>query len=80
MRYDVLADKTDEELLKSYYLRCVKAFFNEEAFKTKTWLFAANDALEPSKYQMAYQMHMLSLEIGFDSLQELEMHLALRGD
>jgi len=50
MRYDVLADKTDEELLKSYYLRCVKAFFNEEAFKTKTWLFAANDALEPSKY------------------------------
>lgn len=87
MRYDVLAEKTDEETLARYYKRCSSAFKDivmprcTPFFSDAKLLFETQSTPERkmSKYEIAIRLHVLSKVVPFDSLEGLEIQLAVRG-
>lgn len=77
MRYDVLAEKTDEKLLRSYYERCRDAFSGS---REGSWIFSQWSDSELTRYKMAFALHQLDEKVSsFGSLEELEMKLAIAG-
>ena len=87
MRYDVLAEKTSEETLIKLYKRCSNAF---KDFKVPSYApFFSNDkplfemqstpTRKMSKYEIAIRLYVLSMFIPFDSVNSLEIQLAVRG-
>lgn len=87
MRYDVLAEKTSEETLIKLYKRCSNAFKNFKVpsnspfFSSDKPLFEmqSTPARKMSKYEIVIRLYVLSMFIPFDSVNSLEIQLAVRG-
>ena len=87
MRYDALAEKTSEETLIELYKRCSDAFKDFKVpsdspfFSRGKPLFKmqSTPARKMSKYEMAIRLYVLSMFIPFDSVNSLEIQLAVRG-
>ena len=87
MRYDGLAEKISEETLIELYKRCSNAFkdfkvpSNSPFFSSGEPLFEmqSTPARKMSKYEIAIRLYILSMFIPFDSVDGLEIQLAVRG-
>ena len=87
MRYDVLAEKTSEETLIELYKKCSNAFkdfkvpSNSPFFSSNKPLFEMQSTLarKMSKYEIAIRLYVLGMFIPFDSVDGLEIQLAVRG-
>ena len=87
MRYDVLAEETSEETLIELYERCSNAFKDFKVpsyspfFSSGKPLFKmqSTPARKMSKYEIAIRLYVLSIFIPFDSVDGLEIQLAVRG-